>query len=225
MKTNYKISIFFAAIIIILLAFNYAVNYYKQTPILKIEFPKKIDLPADYKSLFNKKTQARIKHIYSKKYKTKETNPVSYIKIDSFGIDIFKFKCSNSLLKIINIKDIQPPKGSVILNYYSFGSPNIERLYRGNLTNEIDTIYIRTTKSIDTVHFSQNFIILKGTMGNLQIKVDNSKQGYDQYFDDETYLNKALKYYLIWIQKEENIYELFIETKKFDDKKILSLFK
>ncbi len=184
-----------------------------------------IDFPEDYKNLFNSNTQTRIKHIFTEKYKKQETYPVSYIKIDTIGIYIFKYENVNFVLKNIKIEADQFPKGYMYSYYHSIGFPNTDIVYRDNLSRKMDTLYIRSTKSIDTLLFNGNKVFLKGEMGSMEIKLDKSKQNADQYFEDETYFRKSPKFYLIWLQKNGYVYELFIENKEFDDKKIMSLFE
>lgn len=223
MKRKLNVIIIIVFFITVLLGFRYLIK----TIIMKtnIELPVRIDFPENYKTLFNNDVQKSIKHYYSEKYNKQETLPISFIKLDSFRINIFKYRSSEQLLKMLKIRDNKFKKGRFISNYHSIGSLNIDMLYRNNLTKKMDTLYIRSTKPIDTLLFNQNKVILKGIMGNLEIKVDKSKQGADQYFDDETYLKEPSKYYLAWIQKNGYIYELFIETKRFDDKKMMSLFE
>ena len=223
MKKYTKISVVVVLVIVTVFVYYNIFDFFKQMS--EMEPPEKIVFPEDYKNLFNESTQTRIKHIYSDKFIGEKTYPVSFIKIDSLGVNIFKYRSSNSFQKILNIKDKQPSKGIVINIYYSFGSSDIDKFYRRNLATDIDTIFIRSTKPVDTLLFTQNMVILKGTMGNLEIKVDKSKQRADQFLNDETYFKNASKYYLVWIQNKSNIYELFIENEKFDDKKILSFFK
>ena len=223
MKRKLNVIIIITFFITILLGFRYIIK----TIIMKtnIELPVRIDFPEDYKTIFNTKNQTKIKHLLTEKYNNLQTYPLSYIEIDSSIAYIFKYRSSEQLLKMLKIRDNKFKKGRFLSNYHSIGSLDIDILYRNNLTKKIDTLYIRSTKPIDTLLFNQNRVILKGIMGNLEIKVDKSKQGADQYFDDETYFKEPSKYYLAWIQKNGYIYELFIETKRFDDKKIMSLFE
>ncbi len=181
------------------------------------------NFPEEYYSLLNKDTES-INHLYT--YISNGTFPVSAIEVDSLLIYIFKFSNKHFILKKMEIEDNHISSSRFIFNYVGIGSPNLDNIYRNNLTKKLDTIYIRSTKFIDTLVFDKKLIILKGVLGNLEVKVDKSKKNADEYFENKYFIvNGPIKYYLVWIKKNEYIYELFIEAKKFDDKRILELFQ
>jgi len=184
--------------------------------------PELGDFPEEYYSLINKDS-ASIIHLYT--FISNGTYPVSAIELDSLLIYIFKFSNKYFILNKMKIEDNRFPNSRIIFNYIGIASSNLYNVYRNNLTKELDTIYIRSTRFIDTLVFDENRIILKGVLGNLEIKVDKSKNDADEYFENENFIiNGPIKYYLVWINKNGYIYELFIEAIKFDDKRIMELF-
>ena len=190
--------------------------------------PQRIKMPDDYMAIFDKKVRPQIVHFFSEVYHNHDTYPVTYIEIDSLSIHVFKYKILNQTLSsTIHIQTTKFPQWHFIPFYYSLrlDKHNLEILFRPNLTIQTHRINIISSSQIDTVLFDQNKIILKGIMDKLMIKFDKSSYNADQYIMDEFPENPSIKFYLAWIKKDGYIYEVLITTKKFNDEKILSLFK
>lgn len=225
MERKIKIILGFIILLFILGLFGF-IKLFSELSELSTDLPQRIDFPNDYKTLFNPKELPKIKHLYTESYSNKKAFPISAIEIDtSFIIDIFKYVDNGSSLRKIKIEDNCSATSRFFLKYISFSSLNLSMGYRHDLSNIIDTIYIRSTYPIDTLVFNNNVIILKGKLGKLEIKIDGSRRKADQYIVNEyPIFNGDIKYYLVWINKNGFIYELFIEAKKFDDKRMMELF-
>jgi len=223
MKKYKKVSIIIILTFVSLFFYYHIINTFVKMS--NIEKPLNVNLPVDYKNLFNTQTQTKIKHICSQKFNNKKTYPISRIKIGSIGVNIFKYQNQYPLLKKIQIEVSNPFILRSDVDIYSrICSSEINQSIRTDLTNRIDTIYIHSTQPIDTLLFNPELVILKGVIGNLNVKVDTTKKNADQYFENSL-VSQRPKYYLVWIKKEAYVYELFIDIKEFDDKRILSLFK
>ncbi len=195
--------------------------------------PKPIKFPNEYKNLFNEITQTKIKHIHSDNYNNKKTYPVSNINI--YGMDglITKFDITKEFST--SMKTINNFTPTTI--WYENYSSKYLTIYLKRPQKTINKIIILSTQKIDTVLNKNKFIIIKGILKKVGISLVDTTTKLDKfdkpklfnlYVEDErpfSYLKKDIKFYMILKRVNGKMYFIFFETKKFDDKKILSLFK
>ncbi len=193
------------------------------------KWPKHITIPNDYLQLFNRNVN-EVKNITSLKYDN--SYPISFIKINDMDGLITKFKGSNSIsfsfIKNNNVK--QTPR----VWYKDFSTKDLTISF--NEPQKPIKELIVMSDNIDTVLYGNKSTILKGDLKKIGISLLESNKNLDNYSDPKlnfyfedrrlfSYLKDDFKYYLILQKSNGTIYLVFLKSKGFNDKKILSLFE